>query len=93
MSQQDASYLTQRIMILEGKVEALAAKLGVHFDVEGTDGAPPPSGTESVNVGLGVPDDVVALARAGKTIEAIKAYRAHTDVDLRTAKDIVERIR
>jgi ribosomal protein L7/L12 len=92
MSQQEISYLTQRILILEGKVEALAAKLGVHFDVEGAHGGSVAPGAEPVPVGFGVPDDIAALARAGKTIDAIKAYRELTGVDLRTAKDVIESI-
>ena len=39
-----------------------------------------------------IPDDVVALARGGKKIEAIKRYRELTGVDLREAKDAVDRL-
>ncbi|GAA2303677.1 hypothetical protein SVIO_082930 [Streptomyces violaceusniger] len=35
---------------------------------------------------------VVALARAGKKIEAIKVYRQLTDADLKEAKEAVERM-
>jgi hypothetical protein len=39
-----------------------------------------------------VDQDVVALARAGRKIEAIKRYRELTGVGLKEAKDAVERI-
>jgi ribosomal protein L7/L12 len=38
------------------------------------------------------PGDVVGLARDGKKIEAIKAYRKATGCDLATAKRVVESI-
>ena len=37
-------------------------------------------------------DEVVALARAGKKIEAIKVYREATGAGLREAKEAVERL-
>jgi ribosomal protein L7/L12 len=37
-------------------------------------------------------DDVRALLRAGKKIQAIKAYRELTGADLKEAKDAVERM-
>jgi ribosomal protein L7/L12 len=39
-----------------------------------------------------VPPDVVMLARSGKKIEAIKRYRELTNADLKTAKNVVDRI-
>ncbi len=36
-----------------------------------------------------VPPEIVELARAGKTLEAIKEYRALTNADLETAKSVV----
>jgi ribosomal protein L7/L12 len=39
-----------------------------------------------------VPPDVVMLARSGKKIEAIKRYRQLTNADLKTAKNVVDRI-
>jgi ribosomal protein L7/L12 len=39
-----------------------------------------------------VPDHIAALARSGKTIEAIKEYRSATGVSLKEAKAIVEQI-
>ena len=40
----------------------------------------------------GITEDVVALARGGKKIEAIKRYRELTGVGLREAKDAVDGI-
>jgi ribosomal protein L7/L12 len=39
--------------------------------------------------GSGVPPEVIELARAGKQIEAIKAYRAATNASLANARDVV----
>jgi ribosomal protein L7/L12 len=36
-----------------------------------------------------IPQEIVDLARAGKTLEAIKEYRALTNADLETAKSVV----
>jgi ribosomal protein L7/L12 len=38
----------------------------------------------------GVPSEVVALARAGNAIAAIKLYRELTGAGLREAKDVVD---
>lgn len=38
-------------------------------------------------------EEVQSLARAGRKIEAIRAYRAQTGVGLKDAKEAVERIR
>ncbi len=38
------------------------------------------------------PDDLLALAREGRTIEAIKLYREQTGTSLREAKDAIERL-
>jgi ribosomal protein L7/L12 len=40
--------------------------------------------------GAAQPDDLLALAREGRTIEAIKRYRAQTGAGLKEAKDAVE---
>ncbi len=40
-----------------------------------------------------VPADVVALAREGNSIGAIKLYRELTGVDLKTAKEVVDSLR
>ncbi len=36
-----------------------------------------------------IPQEIVELARAGKTLEAIREYRALTNADLETAKSVV----
>jgi ribosomal protein L7/L12 len=38
------------------------------------------------------PDDLLALAREGRTIEAIKRYREQTGAGLKEAKDAIERL-
>lgn len=98
MSQIDVSHLTQRVMLLEAKVEALAQHLGIELDVErgpATAATTTGAGPEVTDPapGITVAADVVALARAGKKIEAIKRYRELTGLDLKSAKDIVEQIR
>jgi ribosomal protein L7/L12 len=40
----------------------------------------------------GVPADVVELARAGKTMEAIKRYREMTDATFEEARDAVSAV-
>ena len=40
----------------------------------------------------GIPDEVVALARAGRRVEAIKAYRTLTGTDISTATSLVNAI-
>ncbi|QUQ72085.1 ribosomal protein L7/L12 [Kutzneria sp. CA-103260] len=42
--------------------------------------------------GIAIDQDVLALARAGRKIEAIKRYREITGVGLKEAKDAVERM-
>jgi ribosomal protein L7/L12 len=37
----------------------------------------------------GVPPDVIALAEAGKQLEAIKRYRELTNADFEKARDVV----
>jgi len=59
---------------------------------------PPPSGpgpvvgAPAVPGAAGVPPEVVALARQGKKIQAIKLYRELTNVGLKTAKDVVDNL-
>jgi ribosomal protein L7/L12 len=38
----------------------------------------------------GIPADIVAMARSGKKIQAIKRYREMTNCDLRTAKRVID---
>jgi ribosomal protein L7/L12 len=71
--------VNERLRRLEEHAERVGRQLGVPFG--------DPSATSG-----GVPDDVVALARGGNKIEAIKRYRELTGVGLREAKDAVDRI-
>lgn len=38
----------------------------------------------------GIPSDIVAMARSGKKIQAIKRYREMTNCDLATAKRVID---
>ena len=71
--------LERRLDRLEHKVDLLMQ----HLDVP----QPGPTGPD-----IALDTDVVALARAGRKIEAIKRYRELTGVGLKEAKDAVERI-
>ncbi len=71
--------VNERLRALEEHAERVGRQLGVPF-----------GGSSSTSGG--VPEDVVALARAGNKIEAIKRYRELTGVDLRQAKDVVDGI-
>ncbi|MBT1183860.1 hypothetical protein HET69_07480 [Streptomyces sp. CJ_13] len=71
--------LSQRMKALERRADRLEHRLGLvleHFDIE----EPEPAGL----------DEVRALARDGRTIEAIRVYRRVTGADLREAKQAVE---
>ncbi len=71
--------INERLRALEAHAERVGRQLGVPFgDLTMTSG--------------GVPEDVIALARAGNKIEAIKRYRALTGVGLREAKDAIDGI-
>lgn len=72
--------LERRLDRLERKVDLLLQ----HLDV-------PQPGLD-LGPDIAVDQDVVALARAGRKIEAIKRYREITGVGLKEAKDAVERI-
>ena len=72
----DESRLAERLERLEHQVALLSEHVGLAFD----------DGTE------GVPDDVVALARSGRRVEAIKLYGTRTGADISTATSIVNAI-
>ena len=69
--------MAMRIRRLEQQVALLSSQAGLPWD-DGTAGMPP---------------QVIALAREGKTIEAIQAYREATGVGLREAKQAVDQLR
>jgi ribosomal protein L7/L12 len=76
----------RRLALLEQQVRLLSERLGVPCPTFGSDvGNTAPSLFES-----GVPVEVVALARAGNAIAAIKLYRELTGAGLREAKDVVD---
>jgi hypothetical protein len=72
----DELALTRRIRRLEEQVALLSDKLGVTWEEPGS----------------GIPPEIVDLARRGKKIEAIKAYRELTGVGLAEAKDVIDGI-
>ncbi len=74
--QQIFQRINERIRAIEEQLEVLSEKAGVPYS--------PPS--------EGAPKEVVELARAGKTLEAIKKYRELTDADFETAKAAVHSI-
>jgi ribosomal protein L7/L12 len=63
----------ERLQVLETQVIILSAAAGIPFEP-----ATAP-----------VPEEILALARAGKTIEAIKQYRALSGASLEDAKNAV----
>ncbi|MFE2142088.1 hypothetical protein ACFXA3_10115 [Streptomyces sp. NPDC059456] len=73
------STVTLRMKALERRSERLERRLGLvldHFGIE----EPEPAGL----------DEVRALVRAGRTVEAIRVYRRVTGADLLEAKQAVE---
>jgi large subunit ribosomal protein L7/L12 len=80
------SLISRRLALLEQQVRLLSKRAGV------------PCPTFASDVGTtahgqfegGVPAEVVALARAGKAIAAIKLYQELTGAGLREAKQVVE---
>lgn len=73
------STVTLRMKALERRSERLERRLGLvldHFGIE----EPEPAGL----------DEVRALVRDGRTIEAVKVYRRVTGADLLEAKQAVE---
>jgi large subunit ribosomal protein L7/L12 len=80
------SLINRRLALLEQQVRLLSERAGVPCPTFGSDvGTTAPSQFEG-----GVPAEVVALARAGNAIAAIKLYRELTGAGLREAKEIVE---
>jgi large subunit ribosomal protein L7/L12 len=80
------SLINRRLALLEQQVRLLSERAGV------------PCPTFASDVGTithgqlegGVPAEVVALARAGKAIAAIKLYQELTGAGLREAKNVVD---
>ena len=88
----DDAQLARRFEILEAQVKLLSDHLG--FSSPSSPGAvgdssPTEASAPSASAG-GVPDDVVELARAGKTTQAISQHRHLTGATLLEATRIVE---
>jgi ribosomal protein L7/L12 len=79
------AHLYRRLALLEQQVRLLSERLGVPCPTFGSD-----VGATSGVLEGGVPSEVVALARAGNAIAAIKLYRELTGAGLREAKDVVD---
>jgi large subunit ribosomal protein L7/L12 len=80
------SVVYRRLALLEQQVRLLSEKLGVPCPTFGSDvGKTAPTQLEG-----GVPAAVVALARAGKAIDAINLFRELTGAGLREAKAVVD---
>jgi ribosomal protein L7/L12 len=80
------SLINRRLALLEHQVHLLSEALGVACPTFASDvGA-----TAQGQLDGGVPAEVVALARAGKAIAAIKLFRELTGAGLSEAKAVVE---
>ncbi|ORW18715.1 ribosomal protein L7/L12 [Mycobacterium palustre] len=77
------AHLYRRLALLEQQVRLLSERVGVECPIFGSDTAPAP-------LEGGVPAEVVALARAGNAIAAIKLFREMTGAGLREAKEVVD---
>jgi len=82
--------LDQRVVALEASVADLHRRLAA---LE-TGAASAPAPTIDSRDPWSVPPwpEIVALLRNGNKIEAIKAYRAHTGLGLKEAKDVVDEV-
>jgi ribosomal protein L7/L12 len=76
----------RRLALLEQQVRVLSERLGVPCPTFGSDAGATPAGQFEG----GVPSEVVALARAGNAIAAIKLFRELTGAGLREAKEVVD---
>ncbi len=66
--------ISKRCAVLEAQVALLSEKLGLPFTTTASS----------------TPDDVVALARAGKKLDAVKRYRELTGASFEEARNIVD---
>jgi|SRR5208283_4830091 len=78
--------INRRLAMLEQQVRLLSERVEVPCPTFASDVGTTAPG----QLDRGVPAEVVALARAGNAIAAIKLYRELTGAGLREAKDIVE---
>jgi ribosomal protein L7/L12 len=77
------STLTDTYSILQGRLDHIEEQLGKRV---------PDYVSYSAAAGQGLPPEIGELARAGKKIAAIKAYRRHTGVGLAEAKAFIDRL-
>ena len=82
------AHVYRRLALLEQQVRLLSDRLGVPCPTFGSDVGATASGV----LENGVPSEVVALARSGNAIAAIKLYRELTGAGLREAKEIVDNL-
>lgn len=85
----DDAQLAQRFAALEAQVKLLSDQLGVACPPFAGAAASTPEAGSTMD---GVPDEVVELARAGKTTQAISRQRQLTGATLLEAKKIVDRL-
>ena len=74
--QQIFQRINDRIRAIEEHLVVLSEKAGVAYSLPGE----------------GLPKEVIELARAGKTLEAIKLYRELTNADFEIAKAAVQAV-
>jgi ribosomal protein L7/L12 len=68
--------INQRLREIESQLAVLSERAGVAYEEPTAE----------------VPEDVVELARAGKTIEAVKRYRELTNASADDAREVVARL-
>lgn len=100
----DELQIIQRLAVIEAQVLLVSQHLGIpcpQFASTALQGAPvvampapagAPAGGSPPPPQPAYVNEVVALARAGKTIDAIKLFRASTGASLLEAKQAVEKI-
>jgi ribosomal protein L7/L12 len=84
--------VNERLRALEVHAERVGRQLGVPFGDPSVVARSSVAPSVTAASASGITEDVVALARGGKKIEAIKRYRELTGVGLREAKDAVDGI-
>jgi ribosomal protein L7/L12 len=95
----DEHQVIQRMAVIEAQLLLVSQHLGlpcppfVSTVLQGAPmGAPPPGFGPPAAPQPAYVNEVVALARAGKTIDAIKLFRESTGASLMEAKEAVEKI-
>lgn len=78
----DSSSLTQHFAAINARLQAIEERLAV---VSRELGLPPFAGPS-----VGVPQEVLALAQEGNTLEALKLYRQMTGASMEEARAAVE---